>query len=315
MSASLRLMRRRPHPPFPRKPVRSAAPCSGCLRHRRRTARHRCSRRSTTHTAVYDIEAHIVYLPNGERMEAHSGLGEWIDDPGHVNVKSKGATPPNVYNLTMREGLFHGVEALRLTPVGGDNSMYGRAGILAHPYMLGPSGQSFGCVSFRDYQAFLQRLQERPGQPPRGRAAYRRAAAVDRQPGQLAGTTLSIDFSRYGDGRQSVEPRFRAIQVTDRMAGGQCRTEDVWRGPVVRCPGILLDCRCNWSHPSTHYQTELEGRLMARDVAHDWMWSEACETLARAERMHRELFRPVAHTGPVAGKVGSLGAARRYFGN
>jgi HSP20 family protein len=31
---------------------------------------------------------------------------------------------------------------------------------------------------------------------------------------------------------------------------------------------------------------------MARDVAHDWMWSEACEMLARAERMHRELFKP-----------------------
>jgi len=31
---------------------------------------------------------------------------------------------------------------------------------------------------------------------------------------------------------------------------------------------------------------------MARDTAHDWMWSEACEMLARAERMHRELFRP-----------------------
>ncbi len=31
---------------------------------------------------------------------------------------------------------------------------------------------------------------------------------------------------------------------------------------------------------------------MARDVARDWMWSEACEMIARAERMHRELFRP-----------------------
>jgi HSP20 family protein len=31
---------------------------------------------------------------------------------------------------------------------------------------------------------------------------------------------------------------------------------------------------------------------MARDIARDWMWSEACEMLARAERMHRELFRP-----------------------
>lgn len=38
---------------------------------------------------------------------------------------------------------------------------------------------------------------------------------------------------------------------------------------------------------------------MARNVAHDWMWSEACEMLARAERMHRDLFRPArgeAHT-------------------
>ena len=31
---------------------------------------------------------------------------------------------------------------------------------------------------------------------------------------------------------------------------------------------------------------------MARDAARDWMWSEACEMLARAERMHRDLFRP-----------------------
>jgi HSP20 family protein len=31
---------------------------------------------------------------------------------------------------------------------------------------------------------------------------------------------------------------------------------------------------------------------MARDLARDWMWSEACDMLARAERMHRDLFRP-----------------------
>lgn len=31
---------------------------------------------------------------------------------------------------------------------------------------------------------------------------------------------------------------------------------------------------------------------MARDVVRDWMWSEACEMLARAERLHREVFRP-----------------------
>jgi HSP20 family molecular chaperone IbpA len=29
------------------------------------------------------------------------------------------------------------------------------------------------------------------------------------------------------------------------------------------------------------------------DFRNDWMWSEACEMLARAERMHREFFRPI----------------------
>jgi Tlde1 domain len=41
-----------------------------------------------------------------------------------------------------------------MTPVG-DGKMYGRDGILAPSYLLGPSGQSNGCVSFSDYPAFL----------------------------------------------------------------------------------------------------------------------------------------------------------------
>jgi HSP20 family molecular chaperone IbpA len=32
---------------------------------------------------------------------------------------------------------------------------------------------------------------------------------------------------------------------------------------------------------------------MNDDFPNRWMWSEACEMLARAERMHREIFRPV----------------------
>src|SRR5947209_5672883 len=32
---------------------------------------------------------------------------------------------------------------------------------------------------------------------------------------------------------------------------------------------------------------------MDRDFPRNWMWSEACEMLARAERLHRELFRPM----------------------
>jgi hypothetical protein len=105
-------------------------------------------------TAIYDIMARTVYLPNGRRLEAHSGFGDLMDNPRHVNVRMQGATPPNVYNLTLREGLFHGVRAIRLNPVD-DSKMYGRAGILAHPYMLGANGQSNGCVSFSDYPEFL----------------------------------------------------------------------------------------------------------------------------------------------------------------
>lgn len=106
------------------------------------------------HTAIYDIVAHTVYLPDGERLEAHSGLGRMLDDPRYVSTKGRGATPPNVYNLTLRGGLFHGVQAIRLNPVA-DSKMFGRDGILAHTYMLGPSGQSFGCVSFKNYPEFL----------------------------------------------------------------------------------------------------------------------------------------------------------------
>jgi hypothetical protein len=110
---------------------------------------------SDGHTAIYDIEAHMVYMPNGERLEAHSGLGVRMDDPRYADEKGKGATPPNVYDLTLRGGRFHGVQAIRLNPVD-DGEMYGRNGILVHTYMLGHSGQSFGCVSIRDYQKFLQ---------------------------------------------------------------------------------------------------------------------------------------------------------------
>ena len=67
----------------------------------------------------------------------------------------RGPTPPNVYDLSLREELFHGVRAIRLTPVG-DEKMFGRAGMLAHTYMLGPEGDSNGCISFKDYSAFLE---------------------------------------------------------------------------------------------------------------------------------------------------------------
>ena len=105
-------------------------------------------------TALYDIAAHTVFLPNGTRLEAHSGLGDKLDDPRYVGAKARGPTPPNVYDLALREEPFHGVRAIRLKPVD-EGKMFGRDGMLAHTYMLGPSGQSFGCVSFKNYDAFL----------------------------------------------------------------------------------------------------------------------------------------------------------------
>jgi hypothetical protein len=106
-------------------------------------------------TAVYDISAHAVYMPDGTKLEAHSGLGSSFDDPRHVDEKNSGPTPPNVYNLELREQPFHGVSALRLIPVD-EKKALGRTGLLAHSFLLGPDGQSNGCVSFRDYGAFLR---------------------------------------------------------------------------------------------------------------------------------------------------------------
>ena len=111
-------------------------------------------------TAVYDISARTVYLPDGTRLEAHSGLGGMLDDPRYVAERNRGATPPHLYDLQMREGLFHGVQALRLNPVGGDGAVFGRSGLLAHTYMLGPNGDSNGCISFKDYDAFLRAYEQ-----------------------------------------------------------------------------------------------------------------------------------------------------------
>ena len=107
-------------------------------------------------TAVYVITHKKVYLPDGSELEAHSGYGEYMDDPRFARLRMRGVTPPHVYDLKMREALFHGVEAIRMLPIGGSDEIFGRDGILAHTYLLGPRGQSHGCVSFKDYDTFLE---------------------------------------------------------------------------------------------------------------------------------------------------------------
>lgn len=110
--------------------------------------------RSRGRTAYYDISAGVVHLPNGERLEAHSGIGKMRDNPKYVHMKMRGSTPPGTFKLTMREKLFHGVEALRMTPVDGVHP-HGRTGLLTHSYLLGRNGNSHGCVAFKNYPRFL----------------------------------------------------------------------------------------------------------------------------------------------------------------
>ena len=104
--------------------------------------------------AIYDITAKTVYMPDGTKFEAHSGLGQYRDNPKYKNVKTKGPTPPNTYKLSMRESPFHGVPALRMTPQD-PSRMFGRDGILTHTYLRRRPGDSAGCIAFKAYYSFL----------------------------------------------------------------------------------------------------------------------------------------------------------------
>lgn len=104
--------------------------------------------------AVYDIAAATVTMPDGTKLEAHSGIGKMADNARYASQQMRGPTPPGIYKLSMRESLFHGVQAIRMTPVSGNT--YGRTGFLAHTELLrGRPEQSHGCVAFKDYKRFL----------------------------------------------------------------------------------------------------------------------------------------------------------------
>jgi len=110
-------------------------------------------------TAVYDISARAVYLPGGTTLEAHSGFGAKMDKIEYVGERMVGVTPPGAYELRPRERLFHGVKALRMTPVDTENAL-GRTGLLVHNYLLGPDGSSNGCVSIKEYERFLKAYED-----------------------------------------------------------------------------------------------------------------------------------------------------------
>ncbi len=54
-------------------------------------------------TAVYDISAQLVYLPNGERLEAHSGPRRAYGQSDQLAHQDARRPPPNSYRLTLRE--------------------------------------------------------------------------------------------------------------------------------------------------------------------------------------------------------------------
>jgi hypothetical protein len=54
--------------------------------------------------------------------------------------------------------------------------MFGRLGLLAHPYVLGPKASTNGCLCFKDYNVFQPAYQTGQVTSPHGR----RGAVVER---------------------------------------------------------------------------------------------------------------------------------------
>ncbi|WP_377296203.1 DUF2778 domain-containing protein [Rhizobium sp. SGZ-381] len=146
--------------------------------------------RGAAKIAIYDITNGVVHMPNGETLEAHSGIGEMRDNPKFTHVKMRGPTPPGTYKLSMRETLFHGVAAIRLTPTDGVAPL-GRTGLLAHSYLLRTRGDSHGCVAFADYNRFLKAFQ---------RGDITHMIIVERHTGSIPATALRKINPRSGGG-------------------------------------------------------------------------------------------------------------------
>lgn len=165
--------------------------------------------------AVYDISNGVVHMPNGETLEAHSGIGEMRDNPKYAHVKMRGPTPPGTYRLSMREKLFHGVAAIRLTPTDGINPL-GRTGLLAHSYLLRTRGDSHGCVAFANYDKFLKAFQ-------RGEVTH--MIIVDRHNGTIPAAALR-KLNIRGGGSQAT-----TVSASQKDSDGARRTlADYFKG-------------------------------------------------------------------------------------
>jgi hypothetical protein len=137
--------------------------------------------------AIYDVSNATVYMPDGTKLRAHSGIGKMRDNPRYEHVKMTGPTPAGVYRLRMRERRFHGVEAIRMLSVDGRDPK-NRTGLLTHTNLLRGQKGSHGCVAFQNYEPFLKAFKrghitmmivvpEMPSSRTRIAALYRKAGA------------------------------------------------------------------------------------------------------------------------------------------
>lgn len=142
---------------------------------------------SSTKVAIYDVSAATVYLPDGTRLRAHSGIGAMRDNPRYEHVTMRGPTPAGIYRLSMREQRFYGVEAIRMTSIDGRNPK-NRTGLLTHTNLLRGQIGSHGCVAFQNYEPFLRAFKRGdvnmmvvvpalPSSPTQLAELYRRAGA------------------------------------------------------------------------------------------------------------------------------------------
>jgi len=140
-----------------------------------------------TKVAIYDVSNATVYLPDGTKLRAHSGIGGMRDNPRYEHVIMRGPTPAGIYRLSMREKRFYGVEAIRMTSIDGRDPK-NRTGLLTHTNLLRGQKGSHGCVAFQNYQPFLNAFKrgqinmivvvpELPSSRTRLAALYRKAGA------------------------------------------------------------------------------------------------------------------------------------------
>ncbi|WP_137156515.1 DUF2778 domain-containing protein [Rhizobium sp. FKL33] len=108
-----------------------------------------------TKVAIYDVSNATVYMPDGTKLRAHSGIGRMRDNPRFEHVKMTGPTPAGIYRLSMREKRFYGVEAIRMTSIDGRHPK-NRTGLLTHTNLLRGQIGSHGCVAFQNYEPFLR---------------------------------------------------------------------------------------------------------------------------------------------------------------